>query len=359
MDSMVLRAIALIVPAAIIFGYWLIARHQVRRATAEVYSHLEEEQALRARVSHQVRDPLTVIYGFSEALLDTGLDDPNEIRSVVSTINAEALAVSRTVENLVTATQVENQDLRPRSIPFEPAKEVGRAVTPFRRLGANISVDSPDVAGQGDPVLFRQIVQNLISNAVRHGGSEISVVAVLQDGSYMCTVADDGAGLPDWIASNLFSSIASHSDDAEDAIQDDDSPAPDPKLDTVRTIEPSTDDGLQIGLPISIALAGELGGSLDYELTHGAAMFTLTLPTDGWPDPPAPTTAATVDTVEERHATEDEHAENSKPQVDDEADFLRFDDVDESVDKHEDAGEPGDTEVLSELEPSVEAGTHP
>jgi two-component sensor histidine kinase len=355
---MVFGAIALIVPAAIIVGYWLIARRQVRRARAEVYSHLEEEQAVRARVSHQVRDPLTVIYGFSEALLDSSLDDSNEIRSVVSTINAEALAVSRTVENLVTATQVENQDLRPRSIPFEPAKEVGRAVMPFRRLGANISVDSPDVAGQGDPVLFRQIVQNLVSNAVRHGGSEISVVAVLLDGSYMCTVADDGAGLPDWIASNLFPSSASHSADPEEVIEDDDSRASDLKLDTVRTIEPITDDGLQIGLPVSIALAGELGGSLDYELTDGAAMFTLTLPTDGWPDPPAPTTAATTNKVEERQATEDVHPEDSEPQVNDEADFLRFDGVDGSVDNHEDADEAGDIEVLSEPEASVEAGTH-
>lgn len=359
MDSMVLWAIVLIVPAAIIVGYWLVARRQVRGATAQVYSHLKEEQAVRARVSHQVRDPLTVIYGFTEALLDTDLDDSNEIRSVVLTINAEALAVSRTVENLVTATQVENEELRPRSIPFEPAKEVGQAVTPFLRLGANIFVDGPDVAGQGDPVLFRQIVQNLVSNAVRHGGSEISVVAVIQDGQYRCTVADDGAGLPYSIASNLFFSSASPSNEAEDAVEGDDSPPSDPRFDTVGTIEPTTDDGLRIGLPVSIALADELGGSLDYELTHRTTMFTLALPTDGWPDPPAPTPPADVDTVEERLSTEDEHAENSEPQVNDEDEAIRFDELDDSVDKHEYVSEPVDVGVLSEPKQSVETGTHP
>ena len=314
MESMLLWAIAVIVPFLAIVGYWFIARRQVRKANRDLTSRLEAERLLRRKVSHQVRNPLTVIYGFSEALLDTELEDPEEVRTVISTINAEALAVSRTVENLVAASKVANDELRARSIVFEPSGEIGRAVLPFERLGATIAIDGPELTALGDPVIFRQIVQNLVANAVRHGGSEISVIATVNDDAYACIIADDGDGLPASVAERLFprppepvepEATDTGGDESEQTVTTPEQPSVEPEV----ASESDADDGLGLGLPVSIALAEKLGGSLEYERSLGATMFTLSLPTSSVVE------VQRQDTPAETSAVDDEQVESEEDEA--------------------------------------------
>lgn len=308
MESVLLWTAVLVIPAAAVVSYWQIARRQVRTATRGANGRVESERALTARVSHQVRDPLTVIFGFSEALLDTELDD--DVRNVVSIINAEALSVSRTVENLVAANQVATKDLQVRAISFSPAIEIDRAVVPFRRLGATITLDGPDLVGESDPILFRQVIQNLVANAVRHGGAEISVVAQIRPGWYEVTIADDGPGLPRFVASRLFPVAPSTEASSPEG------PGPLDRSDLIDAASPTDDvttnedaeDGLRIGLPVAIAIARELGGSVSYESVDGATMFTFAVPTAGWPD--------VSDRVGEAH--EGDHEESIETEADDE-----------------------------------------
>ena len=65
-----------------------------------------------------------------------------------------------------------------------------------------------------DPMRFRQVVQNLVSNAVEHGGPEVAVFADLAGPVYQCTVADDGPGLPVEVESQLFASSTASDEDA-------------------------------------------------------------------------------------------------------------------------------------------------
>ena len=289
MDQTLWWVLTLAVSCGAVIGYWMLARRQVRRATADLRVALERERQVVARVSHRLRNPLTVIYGFSETLVDTSLlKEPSEIANVASLVAAEALDVSRTVEDLVTAQEVSRGDLQIRSVGFDPREEIDRVVTPFRRLGSKISVEAWSGTATSDPIRFRHVLQSLVSNAVRHGGSEISIYADLDGDVYRCTVADDGTGLPDETADRLFGSFRGTSPAVHDDSDGDEAPtgatSNEPSLD----VDPGGTDGLGIGLAVAISVSRHLGGALTYESAPDFAAFTLSLPTAAWPGPLVP-----------------------------------------------------------------------
>lgn len=288
--------LTLVVPGIAILGYWLVARRQVRAAAADLGSRLDEERRITAHVSHRLRNPLTVIYGFSETLVDGSLADSAEVAKVAAILNAEALDVARTVEDLVATKEIERGDIKIRALRFDPSEEIERAVTPFRRLGSSISVEAWSGTALSDPMRFRQIVQNLVSNAVRHGGPEVAVVADIVGSDYQCTVADDGLGLPVGVESELFTSSTVSDEhasaEADAAHSDGEAGGPASHHSGSGSGSPGVDvnnlDGLGLGLSVAVAMARNLGGTVTYEHGDGIAAFTFTLPTEGWPGPLVP-----------------------------------------------------------------------
>ena len=303
-------ALTVVVPVVALVSYWLMSRRQVARAMRELEQKLDAERQITARVSHRLRNPLTVIYGFSETLLDSDLNDMDEVRSVARILSAEALDVSRTVEDLVASNEILRNDLEVRVSTFDPATEVERAVLPFRRLGAEVSVESWSGSAVSDPVRFRQIVQNLVSNAVRYGGPEITVVADIRGSEYHCTVADNGDGLPGEVEMLPFSpsgpiaaeSVESPEADVDavdrvDSANEERSVGATGTNDGALAVDPTGQDGLGLGLAVAGAVATSLGGSLSYERLDGVSMFTMILPTSGWPGPLEPMNPAIPDVV--------------------------------------------------------------
>jgi signal transduction histidine kinase len=326
--------LTLAVSGGFIVTYWLIARRQVRGATAELQAALDRERRIVAQVSHRLRNPLTVIYGFSETLVDTSLlGDRDEISKVAAIVNAEALDVSRTVEDLVTAQEVDRGELAVRSVGFDPRDEIERVVTPFRRLGSSISVEAWSGTATSDPIRFRHALQALVSNAVRHGGSEISIYADLDGSWYRCTVADDGEGLTEGTADRLF---GDHRGTSPDVGTDDVGPGtPDDAEPRARrdepagilAVDPASADGLGLGLPVAVTVARRLGGALTYERARDFSAFTLSLPTESWPGPLEPLhvpelpDAADADEADRAGArTPDQHPADGPT--------VRFDDLD-------------------------------
>lgn len=286
--------LTLVVPGIAMVVYWLVARRQVRVAAADLRRRLDEERRITAHVSHRLRNPLTVIYGFSETLVDASLVDSTEVAKVAAILNAEALDVARTVEDLVTTKEIERGDIQIRALRFDPSEEIERVVAPFQRLGSPISVEAWSGAALADPLRFRQVVQNLVSNAVRHGGPEVAVFADIAGSVYQCTVADDGPGLPVGVESQLF---ASSTASAENAGSETDAVLPDnqagghaPDLPGSGSggflrVDVNNLEGLGLGLGVAIAMAEGLGGEVTYEHRDGVTAFTFTLPTEGWPGP--------------------------------------------------------------------------
>lgn len=305
--------LTLAVSGIAIVAYWLIARRQVRSLTTDLQRRLDQEHRLVAYVSHRLRNQLTVVYGFSETLADASRHNTDDVPGIAAIVSAEALEAARTVEDLVAAREIEEGDLQIRTVGFDPSEEIERAVTPFRRLGSNISVEAWSGTAVSDPLHFRKVLQNLLSNAVRHGGAEIAVHADLSGSSYECTIADDGDGLPADVVRRFFaSSETPERETLEEAAKDhqkgtDSTNLPDDaELEADRASSRDADriDGLGLGLVVAVGLAESLGGSLRYERTDGLTAFTLVVPTASWPEPLIPMHAAT-ETVEEDEPDEE------------------------------------------------------
>ena len=74
----------------------------------------------------------------------------------------------------------------------------------FALRGIPVGVRVADVIVRADRMGLRQLILNLISNAARHGGDEISVEAVMREGVMSMRVIDNGPGVPDDVEPYLF-----------------------------------------------------------------------------------------------------------------------------------------------------------
>ena len=307
-------SVTLFIPALVMIAFWLVVQRQVRTAKSDLQTRLDSGQDLIARVSHQLRDQLTVIYGFSEALLDSDMSDQTEVRDVVTIINAEAVDLSRVVDDLVSAAELDAGEFDVSVSRFDPAVEVERVVLPFRRRGFDISVECWSGTAVSDPVRFRQIIRTLLSNATAHGGPTVGFVGEISDSSFLCTVVDDGEGMSAALEGEFFGSSVN-------------SETPAGGIDT---------SGL--GLVVSQGIAQQLGGRLTYERSSDLTMVTMILPTKDWPDLPA---------------TADESADVDEPSKEEEGDGIEGSNDDDAKDTTEPEIET-DQEAEPEEDPTPE-----
>jgi signal transduction histidine kinase len=175
--------------------------------TVVVLRDVTQERAARAArdaflgvLSHELRTPITTIYGGSE-LLERGLSR-SRAKEVISDIRIESERLARLVEDLLVMTRVERGMVE---IGFEPvliqhllAKVISGS--PGRWGGARISLQVGErlPAVSGDATYIEQIVRNLLTNALRYGrGHERGLeVRALEEGGFVAVrVLDRGAGL--------------------------------------------------------------------------------------------------------------------------------------------------------------------
>jgi two-component system, OmpR family, sensor histidine kinase KdpD len=153
-------------------------------------------------LSHELRTPVTTIYGSSEILSRKSAADLSDERrrEIYDDIRSEADRLYRLVENLLVLSRVERgADLR-RSDPVL-VQHVGRRVLahegsrwPDRQFEATIPVGLP--AASGDEAYVEQILRNLLSNAAKYSptGSRIDLVVSHEEDGVTIRVLDRGPG---------------------------------------------------------------------------------------------------------------------------------------------------------------------
>ncbi|MGI9529021.1 MAG: sensor histidine kinase, partial [Acidimicrobiia bacterium] len=246
--------VTLLIPAIAVVGYWVVARRQMRDERIAMDSRLDAEHQMIAGVSHELRTPLTAIYGFSEALLDGNMREADEAQDYLAVINSEAADLSRMVDDLLVTAQVGVKDVSMTTLEFEPCAEIASVVVPFQRTGNAITVECQSGAVVADNGRFRQVVRNLVSNAVRHGGSEIVVIGEFDDDTFRCAVADDGDGVPGEIEDRLFQPFVNSGAAA------------------------LVSGSVGLGLSVSRLIATRMGGDLTYHRNTELTMFSLSIP---------------------------------------------------------------------------------
>jgi signal transduction histidine kinase len=200
----------LLIPAAAIVAYFLLVRRQFREAELKLDAKLKAERQLSvakdefiAGISHELRTPLTSIYGFSEYLLENEILDPDEVMELLSLINKDSAELSRMVDDLLTAARLESDALKFTYEYVNIREETEGAIGAMVRAGTRVDVNG-EVTAWADPVRVRQIVRNLVSNAIKHGGQSVSVYLETVNSEAVVTVSDDGRGLSPEVEDRLF-----------------------------------------------------------------------------------------------------------------------------------------------------------
>jgi two-component system sensor histidine kinase KdpD len=226
----------------------------------------EMRSSLLSAVSHDLRTPLAAITGAASTLRDGSTRVTDEQRvELLTAISEEAERLERLVANLLEMTQVESGTLRVRRewVPMEEL--VGSALTRLenalagRAVRVTLTPDLPLVLV--DPVLFQQVLVNLLENAVKYtpAGSDIEIEGRERDGAITIEVRDHGPGIAPGDEGRVFEKFyrGAHAGAA----------------------------GAGLGLAICRGIVEAHGGSIGVEnRAGGGAVFRVTLPSTG----PAP-----------------------------------------------------------------------
>ena len=162
-------------------------------------------------LSHELRTPVTAIYGGSQVLLGRGEKlDPAVARELITDIAAESERLHRLIENLLVLARVERGEeliggepvLLQRVLPTIVERE--RAIWLGTHISAVVPPGLPTVRGHDGYV--SQVIRNLLSNAVKYSGATANVEIVAEGAANGVTVRvlDDGPGLDGETADRLF-----------------------------------------------------------------------------------------------------------------------------------------------------------
>ena len=161
-----------------------------------------------ANVSHELKTPLTSIKGFAETL--RYVEDAETRVKFLNIINDESERLSRLINDILTLSQIEQT----REIKDEPV-DVNAAINQVVML-VKSSADKKNIklltAGDkieglyGDPDLLKQMLINLVDNAVKYSGegSEVVISTEMKDGYGVLSVRDNGIGIPKEHLERLF-----------------------------------------------------------------------------------------------------------------------------------------------------------
>ncbi len=248
---------------------------RARRRTENelIEAKLAAESASRAKgdfltnMSHEVRTPMNAIIGLTELVLDTDL--PQHQRDCLETVKSSADSLLGLINDVLDFSKIEAEMLKFESIPFKVRELVEGAMrttaVPAHRKGleiiCSVAAEVPDCL-HGDPLRIRQVMLNLLGNAVKftEKGEVMLRVDLLEQAASNCrlsfSVKDSGIGIPEELQHKLFQSFS----------QADSS--------TSRKF-----GGSGLGLAISKALVQGLGGRISMQSSAGkGSVFSAELP---------------------------------------------------------------------------------
>jgi signal transduction histidine kinase len=213
---------------------------------------------LLASVSHEIRTPLTAIVGLSEEIVSSHRTlGPEELAELNEIIAVQSRELAELVEDLLVASRADfgNLSIRPESIDLgEQVEQVIAGLRDSSPIHKSVVFSGGETRAWADPLRVRQIIRNLVTNALKYGGDQV-VLALRQHGdAAKVLVADNGVGVSEREATLIFERY-------------------------YRSAQSPTQPGsVGIGLAVSRQLAEMMGGSLTYVSGDSQHRFELALP---------------------------------------------------------------------------------
>lgn len=177
---------------------------------AEMEMEKMRTNLLRA-VSHDIRTPLTTIYGSSSTLIENHEELPIEQKmQLLNGIKEDSEWLIDMVENLLSVTKIDNVNVRLKLTPTPLEELIDTVLVKFKKRypDQTVEIDIPEefISIPMDSILIEQVVLNLLENAVQHakGMTRLTLKVFLQEGEAIFEVCDDGCGISKDKINNLF-----------------------------------------------------------------------------------------------------------------------------------------------------------
>ena len=226
-----------------------------------------EKEKMRANllraVSHDLRTPLTTIYGASSALLENENEFSKEQkRKLLTGIKEDSQWLCRMVENLLSVTRLDGDNVSIVKTPTPLDELIDAVLVKFHKHYPDVEVDVsiPDelIMVPMDPILMEQVIMNILENAVIHadGMKQLRLEVHTENRKVCFEIMDDGCGIPEEILNHIFTGGYARQSEVADGRK----------------------GNAGIGLSVCATIIKAHGGRIKAEnIDEGGACFTLVL----------------------------------------------------------------------------------
>lgn len=187
------------------------AHEDLKRAAEESKRAEMIRKEFVANVSHELKTPLTSIFGFIETLQQGAAEDPEIRTRFIDIIAIETSRLKRLIEDLLVLSDIENRKESADVQEFSAKEEIEKTVQTLQPIAEDKNVElitgfDEDVVILGSPDRFRQMMVNLIENAVKYSeeGDRVWIEARKLDTKVQVTVKDEGIGIAEEHLDRLF-----------------------------------------------------------------------------------------------------------------------------------------------------------
>jgi signal transduction histidine kinase len=237
-------------------GLWMASR-----TIRPIEDALRAQRQFMADASHELRTPVSIVRTASDVSLSAAHREESDYREAMTIVNRQAGRLSRLVESMFILARADTGGYPLRRVDMyldEIAAECCRAVAVLceERRVAMTRGAWEEIPFRGDEDLLRQMIVNLLTNAVQHSpdGGVVAVGMAKRDGRIVMTVRDSGPGIPGQDQARIFDRFV--------------------RLDRARS-----GGGAGLGLPIARWIAEAHGGTLVLaDSGSNGSHFVVTLP---------------------------------------------------------------------------------
>lgn len=231
---------------------------ELREARRQLEDLIKAKDEFLASISHELRTPLTAVLGFAAILVGQESElSPDERHELLRAVHRQSIDLANIIEDLLVAARADTDQIQIAPQAVDLTVQVRELIDAFA-LGGNPEPEflPAKVTAIADPLRLRQIVRNLLTNAVRFGGPEVVVELGAEGSTASLIVRDNGPGPSADVADRLFEPYVRMSE----------------AITTPRSIG--------LGLSVARHLARLMGGEVTFRRSDGWTEFEVRLPLD-------------------------------------------------------------------------------